>query len=49
MTLTFPPRADVDVDVDGDGDGDGDGDFDAVADDWRHRKTSSQLLMAFRL
>lgn len=53
MTLTFVPRADVDVDVDvegdGDGDGDGDDDFDALADNWRHRETSSQLLMAFRL
>lgn len=53
MTLTFVPRADVDVDVDvesdGDGDGDGDDDFDALADNWRRRETSSQLLMAFRL
>lgn len=53
MTLTFVPRADVDVDVDvegdGDGDGDGDDDFDALADNWRRRETSSQLLMAFCL
>lgn len=47
MTLTFAPRADVDVDVDVEGDADDD--FDALANNWRRRETSSQLLMAFRL